>query len=269
MYEEEMYEEDLVTNEVAENAEATAEQIVEPVAAEQPAPAKTYTEEEFNQKLDEVLGKKLARREAKIRKEYERKYGELESVLKAGTGKNDVAEVTDAFKNYYQGKGIQMPTGPAYSERDIEVLARAEADDIINSGFEEVVEEVERLAGLGAKNMNAREKALFKNLAEYRQSTERKQELSRLGVTEDVYGSKEFKEFASKFSPSTPAAEIYQIYTKMQPKKEVKTMGSMRDGQESKVKDFYTQEEIEKLTEEDLNNEDVWKAVRRSMTGKA
>lgn len=261
--------ENLVTNEVAENAEATAEQIVEPVAAEQPAPVKTYTEEEFNQKLDEVLGKKLARREAKIRKEYESKYGELESVLKAGTGKNDVAEVTDAFKSYYQGKGIQMPSGPAYSDKDIEVLAKAEANDIINSGFEDVVEELDRLTEKGAAKMTAREKAVYKQLAEYHQNAARGQELAKIGVPEDVYGSKEFKDFASKFSPSTPVTEIYQFYTKMQPRKELKTMGSMKGGQESKVKDYYTQEEIEKLTEDDLNNEEIWNAVRRSMTGRA
>ena len=44
-------------------------------------------------------------------------------------------------------------------------------------------------------------------------------------------------------------------------------MGSMRNGVEPKVKDFYTPEEIERLTEADLDNEDVWNAVRRSMTG--
>ena len=148
--------------------EQTAETVEQ--TTEQP---KTYTEAEFHAKLDEVLGRKIARKEAKIRKEYERKYADLETVLKAGTGKESVEEMTDAFKSFYEKKGIKIPDKPNYSARDIEVLAKAEADDIIRSGYEEVVEETERLSALGARNMTAREKAVFKVLAEHRQSAER------------------------------------------------------------------------------------------------
>lgn len=248
----------------AENVEETTEQTQEQVEQiEAPAP-RTYTQEEVN----DIVGKRVARNSAKIRREYEQKYGPLESVLKAGTGKEDVAEMTDAFRDYYQGKGIQMPTAPTYSDRDIEVLANAEADEIIKSGFEEVVEEVDRLTALGAKNMNAREKAVFKALAEYRQNTERQQELSKIGVTEDVYNSKEFKDFAAKFSSATPVTEIYSIYNKMQPKKEVQTIGSMKNNTpaEGTVKDFYTRDEALKFTKKDFDkNPALYKAVEASM----
>lgn len=248
----------------AENVDVTTEETTEQVEQiETPAP-KTYTQEELN----DIVGKRIARNTAKIRKEYERKYGDLESVLRAGTGKENVEEMTSTFKEFYQSKGIQMPSTPSYSSKDIEVLANAEADEIIRSGFEEVIEEVDRLAAIGTKNMNAREKALFRNLAEYRQNTEKQQELSKIGVTADVYESKDFREFASKFSSSTPVTEIYSIYNKMQPKKEVHTMGSMKSGKDTKTKDYYTPEEIARLTEADLDNEEVWNAVRRSMTGK-
>ena len=73
-------EENIVVTEVTEKVgEQTTE---EPVAA------KMYTEEEFNQRMDELLAKKLARKEAKIRKEYDEKlaqYKEAEAVLNAGT----------------------------------------------------------------------------------------------------------------------------------------------------------------------------------------
>ena len=121
--------ENLVTEQVAENVEHTTE--------ESP---KLYTEADFNAKLDEALGKKIARKEAKIRKEYERKYGGLEEVLKAGTGKESVEELTDTFKQFYKGKGINIPEKPAYSARDIETLAKADAAEFINGGFEDVVE---------------------------------------------------------------------------------------------------------------------------------
>lgn len=161
-----------------------------------------------------------------------------------------------------------MPSEPAYSSRDIEVLAKAEAADIIDLGFEEVVEEVDRLAALGTSKMSAKEKAIFKTLAEYRQNAERTNELSRIGVTEDVYNSKEFKEFSAKFSSNTPVTEIYSIYNKTQPKKEVQTMGSMKNNTPAKetVKDFYTRDEALKFTKHDFDkNPALFKAVEKSM----
>jgi hypothetical protein len=170
--------ENLVTEQVAENVEQTTEQS-----------PKTYTEAEFNAKLDEVLGKKIARKEAKIRKEYERKYGDLESVLKAGTGKESVEEVTDTFREFYEKKGIQIQKNPALSDNDIERLAKADAEDIIQSGYEDVVEEVDRLADIGVGNMTAREKAMFKVLAEHRSSTEKGKELAKLAPGWQRFGN--------------------------------------------------------------------------------
>jgi hypothetical protein len=251
--------ENLVTEEeieVTENAEQTAEET-----------PKMYTEDEMNAKVNELLGKKIARKTAKIEKEYARKYGELEEVLKAGTGKNDVGEMTTAFRDFYRSKGIDIPDTHTHSERDVEILARADAEEIINGDFEDVVEEVDRLAAIGVANMNAREKALFKALAEHRKNIESKNELAQIGVTEDVYDSAEFKAFAAKYKSTIPVREIYDDYVKMQPKKQIRTMGSMKQGQSEAVKDYYTPEEIERLTEEDLDDPKVWEAVRRSMTG--
>ena len=245
----------LVTEQVAENVEQTTEQ----------TPVKTYTQEE----VDAIVGKRIARKEAKIRKEYDRKYGELESVLKAGTGKESVEEVTDTFKQFYTSKGIQMPQRPSYTEKDVEVLAKADAADFINGGFEDVVEETDRLAAIGIENMSAREKAAFKVLAEYRQNTEKAMELARLGVSESVYTSDDFKVFAGKFAASTPIADIYDIYSRTTPKKEYKTMGSMKSGDsgDSGVKDFYTVEEARRFTKADYDkNPALLDAVEKSMS---
>lgn len=253
--------ENLVVEETAENVEHTTEET-----------AKTYTEAEFNAKLDEVLGKKIARKEAKIRKEYERKYGNLEEVLKAGTGKDSVEEMTDTFAEFYRKKGITIPEKPTYSAKDIDVLARAEAEDIIRSGFDEVVEEVDRLTQLGVANMTDREKAVFKTLATYRQNTERSNELAKIGVTEDVYNSQEFKDFAGKFNANTPIKDIYDIYHKTLPKKDIKPMGSMKTttSVDNGVKDFYTRDEALKFTKKDFDeNPALFEAVvKSSQSGK-
>ncbi len=256
--------ENLVTEEeieVTENTEQTAEETVT-------EPEKKYTEDEMNAKVNEILSKKIARKEAKIRKEYDRKYGELESVLKAGTGKETVEEMTDTFKGFYKQKGIEIPERPQYSARDIDVLAKAEAQEFIQGGFDEVVEEVDRLTALGVDNMTPRDKAVFRILAEHRNNTERSNELAKIGVTEEVYNSKEFQEFSSKFNPSTPIKDIYDIYNKTKPRKEYQTAGSMKQSPRSAEKDYYSPEEIERLSEEDLDDPKVWEAVRRSMTGR-
>ena len=236
---------------------------VEQTTEETPVP-KTYTQEE----VDAIVGKAKARAKAKVEKDYQRKYGGLEEVLKAGTGKESVEEMTDTFAEFYRGKGINIPQKPDYSAKDIEVLARAEANEIISSGYEDVVEEVDRLTAVGAANMTAREKALFKVLAEHRQSAERSHELNKIGVTEDVYNSQEFKDFAGKFNPNIPITDVYNIYKQTQPKKEIKTMGSMtnHNSGDKGVKDFYTRDEALKFTKKDFDdNPALFAAVEKSM----
>ena len=242
--------ENLVT-EVTENVEQTTEET-----------PKTYTQEE----VDAIVGKRLARKEAKIRKEYDKKYGDLESVLKAGTGKETVEDMTSTFRQFYQSKGIKVPERPKYSAEDIEVLARADAEEIIRSGYDDVVEEVDRLTELGAAKMTARQKATFKVLAEHRQNAERGRELTKLGVGEDVYNSKEFTEFAKKFNSNTPITDVYDIYSKT--RKNIKPMGSMKTGSsaESGVKDYYSPEEARRFTKKDFdNNPALFAAVEKSM----
>ena len=243
--------------ETTENVEQTTEETVT-------EPAKVFTQEDMNA----AVGKAKARERAKVRKEYERKYGDLESVLKTGTGKDDLGEITDTFRGFYESKGVQFQQKPQYSDNDIEVLARADADDIIRGGFEDVVEEADRLKDIGVANMTPRERAVFLALTNHIKDTEASRELSKIGVTEDVYGSKEFKDFAAKFNSSTPIRDIYDIYAKTQPQKEVKPMGSMRNtaSGDSTVKEYYSPEEAKKFTVADFNNNPaLFKAVQDSM----
>jgi hypothetical protein len=247
--------ENFVAEEVAENVEQTTEETVT-------EPAKVFTQDDLNA----AVGKAKARERAKITKQFERKYGQLEEVLKTGTGKEDLGEITDTFRQHYQQRGVQFRE-PSYSDRDIEVLAKVEADEIISGGYEDVCEEVDRLANVGVANMTAKERAVFKVLAEHRQAAERGQALAKIGVTEDVYNSKEFSDFAAMFNPKTPIKDVYDIYRKTN-QKEYKTMGSMKnhDSGDKGVKDFYTPEEARRFTRQDFDkNPALFKAVEKSM----
>lgn len=246
--------EDLVVEETAENVEQTTEE-----TAAEPA-KKMFTQEELNA----AVGKAKARERAKVTRQMERKYNGLTNVLKAGTGKETVEEMTDLFRDHYQKRGVQFAQEPAYSDEDIALLAKADAEMFISGGYDEVVEEVDRLTDLGVENMSPREKAVFKALAEHRQTADRDKALSAIGVPEDVYSSKEFKDFAGKFASSTPITEVYEMYAKtVNPK--VEPIGSMKNGSHDEAKTFYTPEEVDKLTPKDLDNPVIFQRVRDSM----
>ncbi len=248
-----MFENENLVTEVTENVEQTTEET-----------PKTFTQEE----VDAIVGKRIARREAKIRKEYDRKYGELENVLRAGTGKESVEEMTDTFSKFYESKGITIRKEPQYSEKDLKTLAKAEADEFINAGYEDVVEEVERLAEIGVDKMSAREKALFEVLAKHRATTEKNKELSAIGITKEVYESAEFKEFSSQFNSNVPISKVYDLYKQTQPKKEHKTMGSMKNtnSADNGIKEYYSPEEAKRFTRKELDeNPALFNAIRKSM----
>lgn len=232
---------------------------------EETAPVEeTFTKEQVNAMVE----KRLRRQENKLRREYANKYGKLETVVKAGLGTDTTEEAVEKLTEFYSQKGINIPEEPTYTSRDLEVLANAEANEIISEGYEDIVEETERLANIGTKNMTEREKLVFKKLAEERQRIEEIKELNSIGIKMEDLDNEEFKEFANKLNPELSLKEKYDMYQKIKPKKEVKTIGSMKGVPESRYKDYYTPEEIARLTEEDLDDPRVWDAVRKSMTGR-
>ena len=256
--------------EETENTELTAEEIKDVESTEETPEEttiepqeKTFTKDE----VDSMIAKKLARKEAKMRKEYAEKYGKLETVVNAGLQTDNIDDAVTKLTDFYTKRGISIPTEPHYSERDLEVLANAEAEDIISGGYEDIVDETERLAKLD--RLSDRDKLVLKRLQDERKTIEETKELASIGVKIEDLETPEFKMYASKLNPSLSLKEKYEMYLDKQPKKEIKTIGSMRGVPESKIKDYYTPEEISRLTEEDLDNPQIWEAVRRSMTGRA
>ena len=240
---------------VAENTEQTVEETVT-------EPTKMFTQEDLNA----AVGKAKARERAKLTKQYEKKYGNLMGVLKAGTGTDyDVDEMTDSLSRYYEGKGIKMPTTPEYNEEDLAVLANAEAEEIIRGGFEDVVEEADRLKEIGAANMTAREKAVFVALTNHIKATETTRELDSIGVPKSVYDSAEFKEFAGQFKDTVSMADVYKMYEKATKTSNIEPIGSMKNGNHGEEKTYYSPEDVDKLTPKDYDNPVIFQRVRESM----
>lgn len=252
--------------EETENVEQTTEEIETTEEIQEEAPVVEEPQEEMFTKsqLEDIVKKRLGRQESKLRKEYANKYGKLETVVNAGLGTDNMDDAVEKLTEFYTKRGINIPTEPQYSDRDLEVLANAEADDVISYGYDEIVSEVDRLANLGA-NMSQRDRLVFTKLANARKQMEEEKELAAMGVT-DL--DQEFKDFESKLNPNLTLKEKYDMYLAQKPKKENKIIGSMKGSPENKIKDYYSPEEIAKLTDEDLDDPQVWEAVRRSMTGK-
>lgn len=253
-----------------ENVEQTTEEIVEGTDVEtseevaKEEPVQTFTMEQVN----EMIAKKLARKENKIRREYENKYSRLETVLNTGLGTESVEEATEKLSGFYKQKGINIPDAPKYSDKEIEVLANAEADDIISGGYDEIVEEVDRLANIGLENMSDRDKKVFSKLASERTRLEQEKDLASIGVSSEMVEDKAFKDFASKLNPNLSLKEKYEMYTQFNPKPKGKPIGSMKGNisKDNGVKDFYTYEESLQFTKEDLDrNPELFAALEKSM----
>lgn len=271
---------ELVT-EVTENIEQATEELVdgaktqidtepvesegqEPVQNTEPIEEKIYTKKQYQDKLTD----NAKRMERRLRKEYEDKYGYLRDVLKAGTGIEDASELADTFASFYTSKGKTVPKRNDYVNKyDMEAGAEREANEIISSSWEEVVSETDRLTEKGFNNMDQREKIYFQHLATYRQNKERENELLSIGVNKDVLQNEKFINFAKQFNSDVPITQVHEYWTKTQPKPKVEQMGSMKNTAPNKVKDHYTEEEISRLSLDDLKDPNVWAAVRKSMTG--
>lgn len=229
---------------------------------------KEEKEEVFTQEqLDKIVKDRLSRQERKIRDEYEEKYNQLETVLNAGLGTKDIPEATQKLTKFYKEQGVDIPE-TRLTARQEEILATAEADDIIADGYDELVRQTDRLSRKGADNMSAKERIVFSKLAEERQKQENLKELAKIGVGKEILEDREFKEFTSKLNPTLSAKEKYEMYEKLKPKKEIETMGSMKGNysKDTGVKEFYTVEEAKKFTKADFDkNPKLMEAVEKSM----
>lgn len=255
--------ETLTTEENVEGKAETTETNEETLEEENEA--KTFTQEE----VDEIVRKRLARKDREYQKELS-KYKDVENVLNAGLGTHSIEEAGTNLREYYKEQGVDLPSPikPGLSEGELQVLGNNDADEILGLGLEEAEKEANRLAQIGRENWNAREEAEFNKLASKLNYEKKKKELKSIGVSTDVLESKEFNDFANKFNYGTDIKEIYNLYSKAESKKQFTKLGSMKNTTPEKLEKEYTSDEIDALTLDDLDNDDVWNAVRKAMTSK-
>jgi hypothetical protein len=267
-----------LVEETTENVEETTEETQEPqenleevetTEEDLPVEDKEEKHEEVftKEQVDELIAKKLARKEAKIRKEYNNKYRKLENVVNAGLGTHSTDEAVTKLTEFYTSKGINIPELSNFDDDDIKTLGQADADRVISLGYDEIVEEVDRLNELGIENMSARDKVEFQRLATERQRLEDLKDLASIGVDADILDNKDFINYTEKLNPNLSLKEKYEMYLGTQPKKEINNMGSMKNTPvEKAVKDYYTRDEALRLTDDDYKKHpELYEIIEKSM----
>ena len=223
---------------------------------------------EYQEEYNSMLKTRLDREDKKHQKELS-KYRDTENVLRTTLNLKDGDDTNAKLREYYEAEGVKLPEAikPGLSSGEIEAIAKYNANLIIESGTDEMNKEANRLANIGYNNLNESEKIIFNTLCERLTEDKNKEELLKIGAKEDLLKDKSFVDFKSKFNSNVPMKDIYDMYMKTNNKKTVKeNPGSMKNSDVSLVKDYYTDEEIAKLTEEQLDDPKIWEAVRKSQT---
>ena len=274
-------EEMLETTNETENVETeTTEEIQEEVNTEAPeteveeteveeTEVKTFTQEQ----LDAIIADRVrrerntsSRSEANIRREYEEKLADIENIIKAGFGTENLDDGLTRVTELCKNKGIKIPERKAsYSQSDLEVLANHAANEIIADGYDAVDLELKKLANKGVDRMTSREKLIFEKLNTTKKVMDSEKELASIGVKPEILQSKEFKDFADKFTGSKfSMKEVYEMYAKeTKPKPKAKPIGSMMNSNPGKVKDFISEAEYDKMSEKEI--EENMDLIRASM----
>lgn len=271
----------LETTNETENVETeTTEEIQEEVNTEAPeteveeteveeTEVKTFTQEQ----LDAIIAERVrrerntsSRSEANIRREYEEKLADIENIIKAGFGTNNLDEGLTRITELCKNKGITIPERKSsFSQGDLEVLANHAANEIIADGYDAVDLELKKLANKGVDRMTSREKLIFTKLNDTKKVLDSEKELASIGVKPEILQSKEFKDFADKFTGSKfSMKEVYEMYAKeTKPKPKAKPIGSMINNNPGKIKDFISEAEYDKMTDKEIEaNMDL---IRKSM----
>lgn len=174
-------------------------------------------EDTDNQKeINRIVESRLKRAERKHEKENQEFY-EIEDILKQGLGVENRQDIIKSLRDFY-GEKVQENPVRSINERDERVLARADANEIIDLGFNEMESEANRIASIPESDRTLREQEVFNILCEKMIEEKQLNELKNKGIKSEILEDKNFKEFKDKFNYNTPISDIYEMYSKLNAK---------------------------------------------------
>ena len=222
-------------------------------------------DEEYQKQFNTMMQTRLERVERKHQREMAG-YKDVDNVLRKTLNIGEDADVSQELRRYYDSEGVELPERytPGLSSREIEALAQIEVSEIEEDGHEAMVTEANRLATIGYRNLNDKEKIVFNSLAEKLTKEKEEKELLKLGAKKDLLKDEDFKEFRKNFSSNASLEFVYGLYANQKPKKQYETAGSMKNISVDNKKTIFTDEDILKMTDEEL--EANWDAIRKYQT---
>ena len=245
--------------ELTDTADDTIDVDTEETKEEQPK-GRFYTDEEVNSIVDKRVARKMRKYEKQMA-EYE----DTENVLKSALEVDNISDANKKLRSYYQEQGYELPEKKSsYSERELNILAKAEADEIIEEGYDSMLEEANRLAKIGYQNLNQKEKLIFMTLGGELDKQNDTRELKKIGANEELLKKTDFIEFRNMFDKKTPIEKVYGLYKNQEPKPKVELPGSMKNTSVKEEKEYLTPEEVVALTPEDWEKPGMWEKVRKS-----
>lgn len=268
---EELDNEEVVVEDVPETSEEeTAEEVVVNTSQDNEEDIDKLVEERANKRFEEKVEDRLIRDRAKRDRDYQKelsKYKKLENIMKAGLGVDNLDDAINKSLEFYSEQGINIPEENFYSERDERILAKADAKEIIELGKDEMEAEANRIQSIPESKRTIREKIMFDTIHNELESIEATEELKSKGYDTSILDDKAFKDFRNQFNANTSISKIYDMYNKLNGNvvERPKSPGSAKSTTQVKqIKDYYSPEDFDKLTPEDLNNPEIMKVVDKS-----
>ena len=261
----EEYDDGTPTDETTEETQ-DEEEVVEPEKA------KSFKEilkehPEYQEEMNSMMEDRVIRERKKMDRKYKdelSKYEELAYLTQKGLEAEDFDDALNKTREFYDTKGIKY--SPKANSKDNEILANAYAQEIINDcdSIDDLEDAIKTISKKGDK-ISERDALIIKGLNSEITSRKRFAELSSLGVSEEVYNSKEFKDFESKFSKETSISDIYEIYnTTLKAEKHIQNPGSMKSVPSTEKKDFISEKEYDRMTDKEI--EENMELIRNSMS---
>ena len=173
--------------------------------------------EDEQKKIDHIVETRLKRERRNIEKDNKELY-EIENILKAGLGVESRADMIKQLKDFYGDKVDNQLYQSSHNEREERILAKADAEEIIELGLSEMETEANRIASIPEAERSIREQTLFNTLCESIIEQRQLNELKDKGIKTEILEDKEFKKFKDKFDFKTPISEIYEMYSKLNSK---------------------------------------------------
>ena len=154
-------EEEQTSEENVQGETQEEESVVEAEETDEEPQGKFYTDEEFNQKVNEIADRRVARKMRKINRELE-KYRDTENVLKSQLGGETIEEVNSNLRKLYTDEGVNLPDKYISEDKEyVEYQATRDSEDIIAEGYQAMKDEANRLASFGYENLSSKDKLLL------------------------------------------------------------------------------------------------------------